>query len=120
VNFFPGEWNNDHDYMGRIFSYAIQHNIGLGGPDVVPYRKGQMKNNYPFFHHYKGRINTIGMAVQKPDYLYINPMTGAHYTMEEFLSFAKNYLGATILFWNVQEPFFSKQLMPAIENGKNY
>jgi len=56
VNFWPCEWENDHDYMGRIFQFAAANGIGLGGPDIVPYRKGQMKNSYPFFNKYKGKL----------------------------------------------------------------
>jgi hypothetical protein len=48
VNFWPCEWADDHKYMERIFGYAASHNIGLGGPDIVPNRRGQMKNSYPF------------------------------------------------------------------------
>jgi len=113
VNFFPGEWNNDHHYMSRLFSYAIQHQIGLGGPDVVPYRKAQMKNSYPFFHKFRGKLLT-GMAIQEPDYTYKNPATDDYYKFSDFHEFTKNYLGASLLFWNVQEPFFSEQLMPKL------
>ncbi len=114
VNFFPGEWNNDHNYMQRLFSYAMKHHIGLGGPDVVPYRKSQMKNSYPFFYKYKSKINVVGMAIQAPDYSYINSETGRPYSFSEFYLFATNYLGASILFWNVQEPFFSNELVPKL------
>lgn len=113
INFFPGEWDNDHHYMERFFEYAIKNNIGLGGPDALPYRKGQMKNSYPFFHNNIGKIAAVGMAIQEPDYTYKNPKTGQKYKFVEFYSFAKEYLGASILFWNVQEPFFSNELMPA-------
>lgn len=113
VNFLPGEWNNDHHYMSTLFSYAAQHNIGLGGPDTVPYRKGQMKNSYPFFHQYKGNL-LVGMAIQEPDYTYKNPATGDYYTFSDFYDFSTKYLNASILFWNVQEPFFSKQLVPKL------
>jgi hypothetical protein len=113
VNFFPGEWNNDHHYMSRLFSYAMKHQIGLGGPDVVPHRQSQMKNSYPFFHKLKGSV-LAGMAIQEPDYTYINPVTGDYFTFSEFYNFTKDYLGASLLFWNVQEPFFSNQLAPQI------
>ncbi len=113
VNFFPGEWNNDHRYMSRLFSYAIQHQIGLGGPDVVPYRKAQMKNSYPFFHKFRGKLLT-GMAIQEPDYTYKNPATEDYYKFSDFYEFTKNYLGASLLFWNVQKPFFTEQLMPKL------
>lgn len=111
VNSFPGEWDNDHQYMSRLFSYAIQHQIALGGPDVLPYRNAQMKNSYPFFRNYKGKLLT-GMAIQEPDYTYKNPATEDYYKFSDFYNFSKDYLGASILFWNVQEPFFSEQLAP--------
>ena len=120
VNFFPGEWNDDHHYMSRLFSYASSHQIGLGGPDVVPYRKSQMKNSYPFFHRYRGKINLVGMAIQEPDYTYKKPGTSTPYQLSDFYLFTHEYLGANILFWNVQEPFLSKQLMPAIRSGQYF
>jgi hypothetical protein len=116
VNFFPNEWNNDHHYMSSLFSYAIKNQIGLGVPDVVPYRKSQMKNSYPFYHQYKGKIAEIGMAIQEPDYTYKNSVTHKSYNFSEFYFFAKNYLGATIIFWNTQEPFFSKELKPNLNS----
>ena len=113
VNFIPGEWNNDHDYMSRLFSYAIDHQIGLGGPDTVPYREAHMNNSYPFFQNSKGKLLT-GMAIQEPDYTYKNPDTGNNYNFTDFYYFARDYLGATLLFWNTQEPFFSNQLVPQL------
>lgn len=115
VNFFPGEWNNDHQYMSRLFAYATTHQIGLGGPDIVPYKESQMKNSYPFFQKFKGKILT-GMAIQEPDYTYKNPATGDYYTFADFYNFTRDYLGASILFWNVQEPFFSNRLVPELKS----
>ncbi|HAT1658568.1 TPA: hypothetical protein RG395_002785 [Legionella pneumophila] len=113
VNFFPDEWNNDHHYMSRLFAFARKHHIGLGGPDVVPYKKSQMKNSYPFFHKFKGKIETA-IAIQEPDYTYTNPKTGDFYRFDDFYSFSQEYLGAFILFWNMEEPFFSEQLLPKL------
>jgi hypothetical protein len=110
VNFFPEEWNNDHHYMSRLFNFAVNHHIGLGGPDIVPYKDSQMKNSYPFFHQYKGKLLTA-IAIQEPDYTYKNPHSGDFYNFNDFYSFAKEYLGASILFWNTEEPFFSNQLL---------
>ena len=116
VNFFPGEWSNDHDYMGRLFTDAIKHKIGLGGPDVVPYRKSQMKNSYPFFYKYRGKLSEVAIAIQRADYTYKNPETNDYYTFSDFYSFTQGYLGASILFWNMQEPFLSSKLLPEIKN----
>lgn len=116
VNFFPGEWDNDHHYMSRLFAFAMKHQIGLGGPDVVPYKDSQMKNSYPFFHKYKGKILTA-IAIQEPDYTYKNPNTGDFYSFYEFYSFTREFLDASILFWNIGEPFFSNQLIPNLNSN---
>ena len=54
------------------------------------------------------------MAIQEPDYTYKKPGTHTHYTFADFYAFTHDYLGATILFWNVQEPFLSQQLKPKL------
>ena len=118
VNFFPGEclpWQNKH-FMSRIFAYAKKYHIGLGGPDIVPYRKIQMYNSYKYFHQYKGQLAAVAMAVQSGDYLYTNPKTKKKYTTKDFVGFAINYLSVDDLLWIVNEPFFSKKFVPAIRN----
>lgn len=102
VNFWPCEWDNDHGYMERFFHNAVERRIGLGGPDIIPYRKGQMKNAYPFFHRHKGQLATVAFAVQEPTRTYINPKTKQRFTDGEFLDFARDYLGATVIFWSVK------------------
>lgn len=119
VNFFPSEWNNDHHYMSRLFDFAKKNNIGLGGPDVVPYRRGQMKNSYPFFNHNKGKLPLVAFAVQEPDYTYTDSKTGKHYTIEQVYDFANAYLGANILFWNTQQPQYTQKVLPFLNIIKN-
>ena len=105
VNFWPCKWNNDHRYMSRLFAFAATHNVGLGGPDIVPFRKGQMRNSYPFFHQYRGKLRLVAMAVEEPTLTYTNPQTGKRFTREEVVTFARDYLGANINFWAVQAPW---------------
>ena len=105
VNFWPCEWNNDHNYMGRTFAFASENGLGLGGPDVVPYKKGQMANSYPFFHQYAGKLVLVAMAVQEPTLTYTNPATGKKFTKSEFRDFARDYLGANIIFWSTSSPW---------------
>lgn len=109
VNFWPCEWENDHNYMGRIFEYAAANDIGLGGPDVIPYRKGQMKNSYPFFNKYKGKLSRVAMAVQEPTLTYKNPKTGKRFTKDEFVGFADDYLGADLIFWSTSSPWLKQK-----------
>jgi hypothetical protein len=118
VNFFPGEclpWQDKH-FMSRIFAYAKRYHIGLGGPDIAPYRKIQMYNSYKYFHKYKGQLTAVAIAVQSGDYLYINPKTKKKYTTKDFVNFAINYLGVDHLLWIVDEPFFSKKFVPSIKD----
>jgi hypothetical protein len=108
VNFWPCEWDNDHAYMSRLFEYAAAHDIGLGGPDIVPWRKGQMHNSYPFFNQYKGKLSFVGMAVQEPTLAYVNDKTGKPFTREEFTAFATDYLGVNAIFWSAETPWLSQ------------
>jgi len=108
VNFWPCEWNNDHRFMERTFAFALAHGIGLGGPDVVPNRKGQMKNSYPFFHRFKGKLPLVAMAVQEPTLTYSNPETGKRFTKQEIVEFADEYLGANIIFWTPAAPWLKQ------------
>ncbi|MFI9644856.1 hypothetical protein ACIHAA_00960 [Streptomyces sp. NPDC052040] len=105
MNFWPGEWNNDHNYMGRAFAFAKAHGVGLGGPDILPNRPAQMQNSYPFFHKYRGQLPLVAMAVQEPDFEYTNPDTGKPYTRKEFTDFGKDYLGADCIFWATSSPW---------------
>ena len=108
VNFWPCEWENDHNYMGRMFDFALANDIGLGGPDIVPWRKGQMKNSYPFFNQHKGALRFVGMAVQEPTLDYINDKTGKPFTKDEFVEFATDYLGVDAVFWSTQTPWLQE------------
>jgi hypothetical protein len=108
INFWPCEWENDHQYMSRAFAFAGERGIGLGGPDIVPYRKGQMKNSYPFFNRYKGKLSFVGMAVQEPTLTYTNPKTHKPFTRDEFVAFATDYLGVDAVFWSVETPWLKQ------------
>lgn len=108
VNFWPCEWNNDQNYMSRLFEFAIANNIGLGGPDVVPNHRAHMKNSYPYFNKHKNKLPLIAMAVQEPTLTYTNPETGKPYSGDEIVYFAENYLGADIIFWSTATPWLNK------------
>jgi hypothetical protein len=101
INFWPCEWENDHKYMSRFFENAVQRNIGLGGPDIIPHRKGQMKNAYPFFNKYKDKLPLVAFAVQEPTRTYTNPLTKKKFTEAEFLDFGVKYLGVNLIFWSI-------------------
>src|SRR5690606_7994777 len=109
VNFWPCEWEDDRQYMSRTFAFAADRGVGLGGPDIVPWRQGQMKNAYPFFHRYRGRLPLVAMAVQEPTLIYRNPETGRPFTREQIVAFARDYLGVDIIFWTLSAPWLNAQ-----------
>ncbi|TYC65984.1 hypothetical protein FMN63_26930 [Stappia sp. BW2] len=105
INFWPCEWANSEGYMQRSFEKAAELGIGLGGPDIVPNRKAQMKNSYPFFHQYQDKLPVIAMAIQEPTLQYVNPDTGKAFTRSEFVEYATGYLGVDIIFWSASAPW---------------
>ncbi|MGK9236335.1 hypothetical protein KXS07_31425 [Inquilinus limosus] len=64
-----------------------------------------MKNSYPFFNRYKGRLAFVAMAVREPTLTYNNPKSGRPFTKDEFVSFAGDYLGADLIFWSASAPW---------------
>ncbi len=105
ANFWPCEWKNDKKFMSRTFEFAQTRGIGLGGPDIVPWRPGQMDNSYAFFNQYKGKLPLVAMAVQEATLTYTNPKTKKKFTRDEFVDFAENHLGVNIIFWSTSSPW---------------
>jgi hypothetical protein len=110
VNFWCGSDEASRQYMSRTFETAEKNGIGLGGPDVLPWKPFAMQHSaYPYFHQDKGKLNLVAMAVQEPDLSYINPRTGKPSTREEFTRFATDYLGANIIFWATSSPWLHQK-----------
>ena len=108
ANFWPCEWNDSRHYMSRTFAYAAAHDIGLGGPDIFPFRPAQMNNSYRFLHQYRGKLKLVAMSVQEPDLDFIDPKIGKPFTKKSFTSFARDYLGADIIFWAYKSPWLQQ------------
>ncbi len=107
INFWPCDWSDTRHYMARAFADAAARGIGMGGPDIVPYRPGQMSNSCRFFHEYKGKLPLVAMAVQEPTLTYTNPQTHHPFTKDEFIDFARDYLGVDIVFWAPESPWLN-------------
>jgi len=108
ANFLPCEWNDSRHYMSRAFAFAAANQIAMGGPDIIPFNKAQMKNAYPFLHAYRGKLKLVAMAVQEPTLEYVNPDTGKPFTKDEFVSFGRDYLGVGIIFWATISPWLQQ------------
>ncbi len=108
VNFWPCEWENDRQYMSRLFELGKAEGIGMGGPDIIPYRRGQLKNAYPFLERMGDDLPVVAMAVQSPTLTYTNPETGKKFTRAEFEDYAVNNLNVDIIFWSLRTPWLKQ------------
>lgn len=117
ANFMPGEWRptNDKGYLRAVYNAARENGIGVGGPDLFPYKPGQMGSSYSLIHAVNGKV-PVGIAVQDGNYDYINPKTGRRVTIGEQIKFARDYLKADYIFWCTQEPFFSRDVVPLVSS----
>ena len=110
ANFMPGKVT----YLRDLYQRARELQVALGGPDLLPYKPGQMHNSYPLLREFAGRIPT-GIAVQDGNYEHRNPKTGSQVTIGELTGFATEYLKVDYIFWCTQEPFYSRDLLPFLK-----
>jgi hypothetical protein len=106
ANFMPGDSNED---LKKLYDYARQIKLGMGGPDIKVYKVFQMENSYPMIRNLDGIVPT-GVAVQEGNYDVVNPKTGKQVTIPEILDFAINYLRLDYVFWCTEEPYYSQVL----------
>ncbi len=119
ANFMPGEWRptEDKGYLRSIYQAAKESKVGVGGPDLLPYRPGQLKSSYPLIREAAGVVPT-GIAVQDGNYEDVNPRTGERIQITELVEFATNYLKVDYIFWCTQEPYYSGELIPFLRHLK--
>lgn len=113
ANFMPGGWDPppDKSALVSVYRYAQQDHIGVGGPDLLPGKRSQMTHSYKLIHDLHGAV-PVGIAVQDGNYSHINPDTKKRVTTAEQIDFAQKYLGAKYIFWCMEEPFYSRDLLP--------
>ena len=112
ANFMPGEWrpSDDKGYLRAVYKAAKETKAGVGGPDLLPYKRGQMGNSYELIREVAGDV-TVGIAVQDGNYEHINPKTGKRVTIAELIDFATTYLKADYIFWCTEEPYYSNDVV---------
>jgi hypothetical protein len=116
----PGEWRptEDKGYLRAVYQAAKESKVGVGGPDLRPYREGQLKSSYPLIRDAAG-IVPIGIAVQDGNYEDADPKTGKRITIAKLIQFATGYLKVDYIFWCTQEPYYSEQLIPFLRRVKS-
>lgn len=113
ANFMPGEWlpREDGGHLRAVYRAAERLKVGVGGPDLLPFRRGQLNHSYPLIRDVSGVVAT-GIAVQDGNYEETNPRTGEPVTVPELLRFATEYLRVDYVFWCTEKPHYSGQVIP--------
>lgn len=115
ANFMPGEWlpETDRGYLRAVYQHASSIGMGVGGPDLLPHRRGQRNHSYPLIARRPSHI-VAGSAVQDGNLAEINPATGARVTARELLAFARDTLRLNYIFWGTEEPYYREQVLPIL------
>lgn len=98
-----------------VYEFAWANNIGVGGPDLFPYKKEQ--KSYPLIKDSYKKVPTA-LAVQDGNYRYINPNTNKRITATEIFQFAESELHLTYIFWGTENPFFQSETLPFLKNKR--
>jgi len=117
ANFMPGELpGSDHGFLRSVYAEAWRIGVAVGGPDLLPTRRGQMRNSYPLIRQSVGKVPS-GVAVQWGNYEQVDPETGRRMTVRRMLDFAEQYLQVRYVFWGTQEPYYTDEVIPLLRGG---
>jgi hypothetical protein len=114
ANFMPGDPSGpaaDARYLRDIYAHAAAIGVGVGGPDLLPHRRGQQRNSLPLI---ASRPNGViaGLAVQDGNLADLNPSTRAPVSVQELYRFATEQLKLDYIFWGIEEPYYSRDVLP--------
>jgi hypothetical protein len=117
ANFMPGEWLpwDDHGYLRSVYEHAGRIGVGVGGPDLLPYRKGQQNHSLPLIAA-RGSDVVAGVAVQWGNLEERNPENGEQVTVDELYRFARDSLRLDYIFWGTQEPYYTDEILPYLRS----
>jgi hypothetical protein len=124
VNFMPGEWlpRQDKGYLRSIYQYAQEIGVGLGGPDLMIKRKGQLNHTLAMMHEGKFTV-PLGIAIQDGNYIEETGNDVVVKNRENIVpllhAFAMDFLKVNYMFWVCQEPYFSEDVIPCF-TSQNY
>jgi hypothetical protein len=119
ANFIPGEWlpRNDKGYLRGIYQYGEKIGVGLGGPDLMVKRKGQLNHTLAMMHEGQYTV-PLGIAVQDGNYIGETGEIGdekkknTNNNIVPLLhAFAKDFLKINYMFWVDQEPYFKTNVL---------
>ncbi|MEL6573986.1 MAG: hypothetical protein AAFQ64_20250 [Pseudomonadota bacterium] len=116
ANFMPGEWLpwEDEGFLQGIYDHGEAIGVGLGTPDLLMERKGQL--NHPLAMMHEGTFTVpLGIAIQDGNYI---GATNSSAQVPDRVSlvpklhaFAADFLEVDYMFWVNQEPYFQDDVL---------
>lgn len=117
ANFIPGEWLpwEDRGYLKSIYSYGEEIGVGLGAPDLMFKRKGQLNHPLAMMHEHE-YTTPLGVAIQDGNYIGKTNTVQVEKERKSIVPllhvFAKDFLKVDYMFWGNQEPYFEQDVLP--------
>ena len=114
ANFMPGDSALTPEgpaHLRGIYAHAQAIGVGVGGPDILPFRKWQQSNSLPLIAARASGV-IAGMAVQDGNLDDLNPSTGARVSVQDLHRYAAERLRLDYIFWGTQEPYYSEAVVP--------
>lgn len=110
ANFMPGD-EGDTRYLTAVYAHAAASGVGVGGPDLLPFRRPQRRNSLPLIAARPANV-LAGMAVQDGNLADVDPDTGRPVTVATLNNVAILQLRLNYVFWGTQEPYYSRDVLP--------
>lgn len=125
ANFMPGEWLpwEDEGYLRSLYRHGEDIGVGLGGPDLMVRRRGQLNHTIAMMHEHKYSV-PLGIAVQDGNYI---GQTGADGAVADEIrterrnlvpmlyEFARDFMGVDYMFWVDQAQYFEEDVLACLQ-----
>jgi hypothetical protein len=111
ANFMPGDSPPSTPYLRDVYAHAAASGVGVGGPDILPFRPFQRANSLRLI---AGRPASVlaAMAVQDGNLRDVDPATHRRVTAAELYRYAVAELHLNYIFWGTEEPFYTNEVLP--------
>ena len=117
ANFMPGEAlpRDDRGFLRGIHAHAALIGVGVGGPDILPYRPFQRAHSLALIAARPPGV-IAAMAVQDGNLADQNAGTGQRISVAELYEYAVSRLQLNYIFWGLEEPYFTRDVLPFLRN----
>lgn len=124
ANFMPGEWLpwEDKGYLKSIYQHGEKIGVGLGAPDLMVRKKGQLNHALALMH--EGKFTApLGIAVQDGNYIGETNTAEVKNQRPNLVpmlhGFAQDFLRVQYMFWVDQKPYYQEDLLPCLSASKS-